>query len=79
METLMETLVQNDFDLIEDSIDVAVYAKDLNSGESETYTFVMDEQEILHERYNKNGIQTFSEKVSAKNSLKVSLMVSTVK
>lgn len=79
METLMETLVEKDFALVEDTEYVAAYSKDLNSGETEMVTFMMDTKEILHERYNKNGVQTFSQKADGNNRRQIAMMVSTVK
>ena len=79
METLMETLVNKDFELTEDSVDVAVYSKNLNSGEQENFTFVMEDGMILHERYNKNGVQTFSQKIDGKNRSQIALLISSVK
>ena len=79
METLMETLVNKDFELTEDSVDVAVYSKNLNSGEQENFTFVMEDGMILHERYNKKGVQTFSEKEASKDGVRATMMIASIR
>lgn len=79
MEALMETLVNKDFTLVEDSSDAVVYAKDLNSGEQEMVTFLLEDGEILHERYNKNGVQTFSEKEASKDGVRATMMIASIR
>lgn len=79
METLMENLVNKDFALVEDTVDVVAYSKDLHSGDNETVTFMMDTQEILHERYNKNGVQTYSQKMNGANRSQIALLIATIK
>lgn len=79
MDAIMDTLVNKDFALTEDSVDAVVYTKDTNAGDSETVTFLLDENLIMHQRYNKNDVMTFSEKVSAKDNRAIALMIASIK
>lgn len=74
MEDFMKTLVANDFDLVEDSYDAVSYNKDATDGTSETFTFLTTEKSVLHERYNKNGVQTYSSNVPMKESFLINKM-----
>lgn len=79
MEDFMQTLASNDFALTEESYDAVAYNKDAVDGTSETFTFLLNENRILHERYNKNGVQTYSNNVAMKDSILVNLMMSSVR
>lgn len=74
MEDFMKNLVANDFVLTEDSYDAVAYNKDASDGTSETFTFLLLENSVLHERYNKNGVQTYSNNVSMKETVLINKM-----
>lgn len=79
MDTLMETLADNDFVVTEDSNDAVTYSKDNRNG-TEEFTLLLNEKAVLHERYNgTNGSLTFSERLPLKNVTHMSAILRVIK
>ena len=79
MDTLMETLADNDFVVTEDSNDAVTYSKD-NRNDTEEFTLLLNENVVLHERYNgTNGSLTFSERLPLKSVTHMSAILRVIK
>lgn len=78
MDTLMEALADNDFFVTEDGHDAVTYTKDSRDG-TEEFTLLLNENAVLHERYNKNGTQTFSERTPMKTNASMSILLNRIK
>lgn len=75
-EALMEELVNRDFVLTEDT-DAVVYEKDTREG-SESVTFFITEDSVLHERWNKNGLLVSSNRYFTNRSAETMRLLSSI-
>lgn len=79
MIDVMETLVDNDYTITENTDEAATYAKQTADGGTEEYTMLVNEGRAIHERYNKNGTQVFSESITLKTPAQIGMLIRSIK